>query len=213
MNITVLLVDDHAIVRDGLRMILESQDGVHVVGEAHDGLDAVDRVKELAPDLVVMDALSGTEATRRIRETCPATQVVILSMYATPEYIFQALQAGARGYVLKESAGKEVVQAVRAVHAGHRYLSEKISDVVVDAYVRQRGASPEEDPFACLSGREREVLQLVVDGRSSADIAKDMHLSPKTVDTYRSRLMHKLGIEDLPHLVKLALEHGLTFQV
>jgi DNA-binding NarL/FixJ family response regulator len=129
---------------------------------------------------------------------------------STTEHIFQALQAGARDYLLKESTGMEVVDAIRAVHAGQRYLSQKISDQVLDDYVRQRAAAEARGPLARLSLREREVLQLVVEGRSSAEIAGLLSLSPKTVDTYRSRMMHKLGISDLPGLVKFAILHGLT---
>jgi DNA-binding NarL/FixJ family response regulator len=131
-------------------------------------------------------------------------------MHSTTEHIFRALQAGARGYLLKESAGIEVVKAVRSVHAGHRYLSQKISDTLVDDYVRQRQAAEPKSPLASLSPREREVLQLVVEGKSSIEIADALSLSVKTVETYRSRLMYKLDISDLPGLVKFAIQHGLT---
>ena len=214
MSIAVLLADDHVVVRDGLRLILEAQEDIRVVGDASDGCEAVQQARDLCPDVAIMDIampeLNGVEATRQIRRVCPETQVVILSMHATTEHIFRALEAGARGYVLKESAGSEVVDAVRAVHAGHRYLSEKITDTVVDDYVRSRTASPERSPLERLSSREREVLQQVVEGKSSAEIAKSVHLSPKTVETYRSRIMGKLGVHDLASLVRFAIEHGLT---
>ena len=214
MSITVFLADDHAVVRDGLRVLLEAQSDITVIGDAADGREAVSRVARLRPDVVVIDVampeLNGIEAAREIGEVCPSTQIIILSMHSTTEHIFRALQAGACGYLLKESAGIEVVNAVRAVHTGHRYLSQKISDKLVDDYVRQRQAAEAKSPLGRLSPREREVLQLVVEGKTSAEIADVLSLSVKTVETYRSRLMHKLGISDLPALVKFAIQHGLT---
>jgi DNA-binding NarL/FixJ family response regulator len=214
MSITVFLADDHAVVRDGLRFLLEAQPDIEVIGDAANGREAVRRVIQLCPDVVVMDIampeLNGIEAAWQIRDMCPSTQTVVLSMHSTTEHVFRALQAGVHGYLLKESAGTEVVNAVRAVHAGHRYLTEKISDRLIDDYVRQRHAPEARSPLARLSPREREVLQLVVEGRSSAEIAGILFLSPKTVETYRSRLMRKLGIGDLPGLVKFAIQHGLT---
>ncbi len=213
MTITVLLADDHAVVRDGLRLLLEAQGDIKVVGDAANGREAVHQVKRLRPDVVVMDIampeLNGIEATQQIREGCPSAQVVILSMHYTSEHIFRALQAGARGYLLKESAGVEVVNAVHTVQAGHRYLSQKISDKVIDNYVHQREAAETTSPLARLSPRERQVLQLVAEGKSSAEIASVLSLSHKTVETYRSRLMQKLGISDLPSLVKFAIRQGL----
>jgi DNA-binding NarL/FixJ family response regulator len=214
MNISVYIADDHAIVRDGLRILLDEQPDIEVVGDAADGRETVRQVTELTPDVVIMDInmpeLNGIEATRQIMENCPSTRVVILSMFATQEHIFRALQAGARGYLLKESAGIEVVNAVRQVMLGHRYLSQKISEDVIDDYVRLRDQAMDEDPLSRLSPREREVLQLVVEGKSSAEIAEALFLSPKTVETYRSRLMQKLEIHDIPGLVKFAIQHGLT---
>ena len=212
--ITVFLADDHAVVRDGLRVLLEAQPDISVIGDAANGRAAVHLVAQLCPDVVIMDIampdLNGIEATQQIREVCPSAQVIILSMHSTTEHIFRALQAGARGYLLKESAGIEVVNAVRAVHAGHRYLSQKISDRLIDDYVRQRQATQTKSPLARLSPREREVVQLVVEGKSNAEIAGILSLSLKTVETYRSRLMRKLGISDLPSLVKFAVQQGLT---
>lgn len=184
------------------------------MGDAANGRQAVDQVKKLRPDVVVMDIampeLNGIEATREIRKSCPSTQVVILSVYGTSEHIFRGLQAGALGYLMKESAGMEVVTAVRAVHAGRRYLSQKIDDLLVDDYLHHREITEAKSPLEKLSPREREVLQLVVEGKSSQEIANILHLSPKSLETYRSRLMQKLGIHDLPSLVKFATQHGLT---
>jgi DNA-binding NarL/FixJ family response regulator len=214
MSIGVFLADDHAVVRDGLRALLEAQSDMRVIGDAADGRDTVRQVARLCPDVVVLDIampeLNGIEAAREIAQVSPATQVIILSMHSTTEHIFQALQAGVRGYLLKESAGIEVVNAVRAVHTGQRYLSQKISDTMIDDYIRQRQAAQAKSPLARLSLRERQVLQLVAEGKSSAEIADILSLSLKTVETYRSRLMHKLGISDLPGLVRFAIQHGLT---
>lgn len=213
MSITIFLADDHAVVRDGLRFLLEAQADFKVIGDAANGREAVHQVGHLCPDIAIIDIampeLNGIEATRQICEICPITRVIILSMHATDEHVFRALQAGAQGYILKESAGVEVINAVRAVQAGQRYLSQKISEKVIDSYIRQHNINLAENPLARLSPREQEILQLVVEGKSSAEIAEVLSLSPNTVDTYRSRLMQKLGLNDLPSLVKFAIQHGL----
>jgi DNA-binding NarL/FixJ family response regulator len=209
MKITIFLTDDHAVVREGLRLLLETQPDFEVIGEAGNGREAVRQMAQCCPDIAILDIampeLNGIETTRQLGEVCPKTQVIILSMHVTSGHIFQALQAGARGYVLKSSVGAEVVKAVRAIKAGQRYLSPKISEQVIEAYLSQG----EENPLGRLSSREREILQLVVEGRSSAEIAKILSLAPSSVDTYRSRLMQKLDIYDLPSLVKFAIQHGL----
>lgn len=211
--ITVFLADDHAIVRDGLCALLEAQADIEVVGQAGDGRRAVELVEEFTPDVVVMDIsmpeLNGIDAAYRICKQFPSTRIVILSMHSTMEHVFRALRAGASGYLLKESAGSEVVDAIHAVCAGHRYLSPKITDVMIDDYLRGRGADAGR-LLSELSSREREVLQLVVEGVSSKDIAERLNISSTTVDTYRSRVMHKLGIEDITALIKFAIRHGLT---
>jgi len=213
MKLRILLADDHAVVRDGLRMVLEAQGDIEVVGEAADGRQAVELARRLQPQVAVLDIampeLNGIEAARQIVEASPATRVVILSMHAGREHIWRALQAGALGYVLKDTAGVEVAQAVRAAHAGQRYLSRRIADVVLEEYVEMRQEAQAGSPLARLSGREREVLQLVVEGRSSAEIAQALALSVKTVETYRSRIMAKLGVKDLPGLVKFAIRQGV----
>ncbi len=213
MRISVFLADDHAVVRDGLRSLLEAQPDMRVVGDAGTGRETVSQVARLRPDIVLMDIampeMNGIEATQNITKTSPSTQVIILSMYSTAEHVFRALQAGARGFLLKESAGTEVVNAIRAVHANHRYLSPKISDQVFNSYAQKRQTTDSESRLEDLSSREREVFQLVVEGNSSAEIANMLSISIKTVDTYRSRLKQKLGIRDLPGLVKFAIQHGL----
>jgi DNA-binding NarL/FixJ family response regulator len=214
VSITVFLADDHAVVRDGLRYLLEAQPDIDVVGDAANGRQTLQLVKQLCPDVAIMDIampeLNGIDATYQICRDCPSTQVIILSMYSTAEHVNRALLAGALGYVLKESAGIEVVKAVRAVHSGHHYLSQKLSDRLIDDYLLQREATDEPSPLERLTPREREVLQLVVEGKSSAEIASTLSLSVKTVETYRSRLLHKLDIRDIPGLVKFAIQHGLT---
>ena len=211
MIIRVLLADDHSILRDGLAALLEAQDGITVVGHAGDGREAVRKATELKPDVAIMDIvmpeLDGIEATRLVLQSSPLTRVLILSMYSTTEHIFRALQAGAKGYLLKESAGAELVAAVRGVHAGRRYLSQKITETVVDGYI---GEHQPTTPLAKLSNRERQILQLVAEGKSTVDIAGTLFLSPKTVDTYRSRLMQKLDLGSFAALVKFAIACGQT---
>jgi DNA-binding NarL/FixJ family response regulator len=214
MAIKVFLADDHAVVRDGLKSLLESEKDICVIGGAAGGRDTVSQVQKLKPDTVIMDIampeLNGIEATQQILRTCPSTRVVILSMHSSKEHIFQALQAGALGYLLKESAGQEVVKAIHTVQTGARYLSPRITDMMIDDYIHQRQMAQSVSPFEQLSSREREILQLVVEGKSSSEIADILYISPKTVETYRSRIMQKLGIHDLPTLVKFAIRHGLT---
>jgi len=210
MTIRVMLADDHAIVRDGLRALLSASAEIAVVGEVRDGREALRRCEELAPDVLVMDVsmpdLNGIEAARLIREKCPATRIVMLSMHSSVEHVFRAFDAGASGYVLKDSASAEVMTAVRTAYAGGRYLSPALENVARDP----RFTEARSGPIESLSARERQVLQLVVEGKSSAEIARMVHLSPKSVETYRSRLMKKLGVADVPALVKFAIQHGLT---
>jgi DNA-binding NarL/FixJ family response regulator len=214
MTITVFLADDHAVVRDGLRYLLEAQPDMVVVGDAGDGRETVRLVNQRCPDIVIMDIampeLNGIEATWEIGKRCPSAQVIILSMHSTDEHIKRAVKTGARGFLLKESAGVEVVKAVREVHKGECYFSQKISSRLIDSIVRQLCNDEGESQLDKLSPREIEVLQLVVEGKKSSEIADILSLSPKTIETYRSRLMNKLGIEDIPGLVKFAIQHGLT---
>ena len=208
MPIEVFLVDDHAVMRDGLRLLIDAQPDLRVVGEAANGREAVRQASINCPDVLIMDIamadLNGIEATRQVRALCPDTQVVILSMYSTDEHIARALQAGAIGYVSKETAGIDVVAAVRAASIGRQYLSPKIALALDD--LRYLSVNP----LDSLSEREREILQLTVEGHSSAQIAQILILSPKTVATYRSRMMRKLGLHDLLSLVKFAIRHGMT---
>jgi DNA-binding NarL/FixJ family response regulator len=211
MSIAVLLADDHAIVRDGLKTLLEAQPDLRVVGEAANGRDAVAAAAQLKPDVVVMDIsmpeMNGVEAARRIRDAREATRVVMLSMHGNAEHVYRALEAGATGYLLKESAGSELVAAIRAVHAGRRYLTEKVNELVIAGYLGEKRAA---SPLESLSKRERDILQHIVDGKNNRETAELLHISIKTVETYRSRMMQKLGIRDVTGLVKFAISHGLT---
>lgn len=209
--IRVLLADDHEVLSEGLRYLLEAQPDIEVIGACSNGRQAVRLAAELKPDVILMDItmpeLNGIEATQLILTRLPAVKILILSMYSNPEHIQRALQAGAKGYLVKMSAGKEVVDAVRAVYKGGCYLSARVAEVVVEDYTRPGRT---ETPLEKLSARERQVLQLVVEGTTTQEIAKSLSLSPRTVETYRTRLMEKLGIGDVPTLVKFAIQHGLT---
>ena len=201
----VLLADDHAMMREGLSVLLTGA-GMEIVGSVGNGHDAVRVASVTLPDVVVMDLsmpeMNGIEATRQICTRTPSTQVVVLSMHADREHVYQAMKAGATGYVLKDAASAELVKAVRAVCAGRRYVSSAIG--LLSDLSGQRG------PLESLSTRECQVLQLVVEGRTSGEIAHAISLSKTSVDTYRSRLMKKLGVSDVASLVKLAVQHGLT---
>jgi DNA-binding NarL/FixJ family response regulator len=214
MPINVFLADDNPVVRNGLQLILQAEADIKVVGEAADGHEAVRRVEKTKPDVIVMDiampGLNGIEATKKICAACPGARVLILSMHATAEHIYQALQAGAQGYLLKESAGIEVINAGRALCRGKRYLSEKISETMVNDYLQQRALEKKKSPLESLSDREREILQLAAEGKTSAEIGHILFISPKTVETYRSRMMQKLGITDHAALIKFAIQYGLT---
>jgi DNA-binding NarL/FixJ family response regulator len=214
MKINVLIADDHTIVRDGLGALLDAKSDIKVIGFAATGMQAIKQVQAMRPDVVIMDIsmgeLNGIDATERILELYPEVRVIMLSILGTPEHIYRALKAGARGYLLKESAGREVMDAVLAVHAGKIYLSQPILNILITDYIQVRGQSEKKGPLESLSEREREILQYVVDGKTSAEIAETLFLSPKTVESYRSRMMHKLGVSDIPSLIKLALQEGLT---
>jgi DNA-binding NarL/FixJ family response regulator len=211
MPISILLLDDHAVVREGLQALLGAQPDLRVAGSFGSSADAVRFASESPPDVAILDitlpGLDGIEAAKRIHDLCPATQILMLSMHASPEFVYQSLRAGASGYVLKDSAGDELVAAVRAVHAGERFLSEKIPAKTLEAYTRERAV---DHPLERLSPRELQVMKLIVDGSTSNEVAALLGVSPKSVDTYRSRLMAKLAIDDLPGLVKFAIRHGMT---
>jgi DNA-binding NarL/FixJ family response regulator len=207
--IKILTADDHAVVAEGLKHLIEAQGDLQVVAIVGDGREAVRQAEALQPDVVIMDLsmpeLNGADATRVVLEHQPASKVIVLSMYADHEYVRRALKAGALGYVVKRSAAKDVVDAIRAVHAGQRYLSPLVADAVVE----QGANAGKEDRLARLSSREREVLQLLAEGRTGSEIAQRLSLSPKTVETYRARLVEKLGIRDVAGLVRFAIQRGI----
>jgi DNA-binding NarL/FixJ family response regulator len=210
MPIRILIADDHGVVAEGLKHLVEAEPDMEVVACVGDGREAVQLARDAQPDVVLMDLsmpeLNGADATRAILQRDPKCRVIVLSMYAQREYVRRALKAGAAGYVVKRSAAKEVVEAIRAVHAGQRYLSPRVADVVLEDYSDDK----QDDPLARLSAREREVLQLLAEGRTGAEIAQRLSLSQKTVETYRARLVEKLGIRDLAGLVRFAIQRGLV---
>jgi DNA-binding NarL/FixJ family response regulator len=214
MTIRVFLADDHTVVREGLRAYLDAQPDIEIVGEAGDGGEAIKKIAEILPDVAVIDIgmpeIDGIETTEMVDELCPETRVVILSMHSTTEYVFRALQAGASAYVLKESAGRELVNAVHAVQEGHHYLSQKISDQVIADYVKQRQAAKPQSPIDVLSAREQQILVHLVEGATTREIAASLSLATSTINTYRSRMMRKLQVGDVASLVRLALRHGVT---
>ncbi|HKA46120.1 MAG TPA: response regulator transcription factor [Burkholderiales bacterium] len=211
MAIRVLIADDHGVVAEGLRFVIEAQPDMEVIACVQDSREAVRCAIETRPDVVLIDhampALNGAEATHLIRERCPEINVIVLSMYSNRVHVIGALQAGATGYVVKKSAAKEVVDAIRVVHTGGRYLSKELADGVIDQVVRKTTSM---NPLERLSSRERQVLQMLAEGHAVGVIAATLSLSPKTVETYRARMMEKLGIHDFATLVKFAIQHGIT---
>lgn len=209
MSLTILLADDHHVVRQGLRSLLENEPGFRVVGEASSGVEAISLVEQLHPMVLVLDlmmpALNGLEVTRRVKEQ---TKVLILSMHADEGYVLEALNNGAYGYLLKDSTATELVQAVRAVSLGKRYLGSPFSEQAINTYV-QRARSTPGDPYETLTAREREVLQLVVEGHSTNEIAGLLLISARTVDTHRANLMRKLKLNSQIELVRFALKRGI----
>jgi len=209
----ILLADDHKLIREGLRLLLEKSGRITIVGEADNGISAVRMARDLKPDLVLMDIampdLNGIEATRRIRTEAPGVKVIALSMHMDKRFVRHMFAAGASGYVLKESAFEEVSMAIKAVAMGRLYISPKITDQVLAEYVKQltKPSAGEESP---LSGREREVLQMLAEGKSSRKIAERLHISVTTVDTHRKHIMDKLGFRTIAELTKYAVREGLT---
>jgi DNA-binding NarL/FixJ family response regulator len=207
----VLLADDHKILRQGLRTLLEQEKDIQVVGEADNGRSSVKLTGELAPDIVIMDVamsdLNGIDATRHITEADPRTRVLALSMHSDGRYVKGMLQAGARGYILKDCAAEELTHAIRTVMAGQVYVSPGVTGTIVNAYVRQLTAA---GAPATLTRREREVLQLLAEGGSTANIAAGLHLSVKTIETHRKRIMDKLDLRSIAELTKYAIREGIT---
>lgn len=212
-SIRIVLADDHTILRRGLRLVLEREPDLAVIGEASNGREAIDLVIRETPEVVVLDIamplLNGIEAAKRIHEERLKTAVVILSMHSDEGYILKALRAGARGYLLKDSAETDLIQAIRAVYAGKAFFSPAVSKVLADDYMRQIEQQGVEDPYDLLTARERELLQLIGELKSTKDIANLLGVSPHTVDTHRARLMQKLNVHSIPELILWAMRKGL----
>lgn len=211
-KIRILLAEDHTIVRKGIRSLLDREPAFEVVGEAENGRDAVQKCSELQPDIVLMDhtmpLLNGLEALRQIKRAQPEVRVIILTMHTNEEYVFQFLQAGAEGYLVKQTAPTDLVQSIRTVYSGQSFLSPTISRTVIDEYVRH-AAPVKVDSLDKLTEREREVLQLLAEGHSANEIAAQLHISAKTVGVHRMNLMQKLEIENATDLIKYALRKGI----
>jgi DNA-binding NarL/FixJ family response regulator len=213
MSIRILLVDDHRIIREGLRSLLENQPGMEVVGEAENGSNAIKLARELLPDAIIMDIamadLNGVEATRQIVAVAPSVKVIALSVHSDKRFVVAMLKAGASGYLLKDCAFKELAHVIRAVRANRTYLSPEIAEVMIKDYV---GLFPDMklSVFSLLSPRERQVLQLLAEGKTTKEIALSLNVSVKTIETYRQQLMHKLNLHSVAELTKYAIREGIT---
>lgn len=209
---TIALADDHDVVRQGLRALIERERGLSVIGEAADGLEAVEMVERLRPQILVLDlmmpGLNGLEVARRVSRRWPQTRVIVFSMYASEAYVLEALRNGASGYVLKEAGASHLLHAIREVAAGRRYLSPPFSDQAVEAYVARSRSEPL-DPYDRLTAREREVLHLAAEGRSNREVAQRLSISPRTAETHRATLLRKLGLRNQTELVRYALQRGI----
>jgi len=211
-KLTIVLADDHTVVRQGLGSLLKAEPDIAVVGEASDGLEAVRLVERLQPDVLLVDlampGLGGLEVIRQVSKRFPQIHVIVLSMHATDAYILEALRNGASGYILKESSVTEVVQGVREVAAGRRFLSSSLSRRTIEDSLNRAEAGPL-DPYETLTSREREVLQLVSEGHSSAEIGRRLFISPRTVEIHRQNMMRKLGLRNQAELIRFALTKGI----
>jgi DNA-binding NarL/FixJ family response regulator len=208
----ILLADDHTLFRAGIRSILERVQDVTVVAEASDGRKALDLLEEHRPDIALLDismpGLNGLEVANRVKRVSPGTKVIILSMHANEGYVAQALRAGVSGYILKDAASQDLELALRAVTRGETWLSPSISKQVVELFLR--GDKPVDDPLSLLTARQREILQLIAEGKSTKEIAYDLEVSVKTVESHRAQLMERLDIHDIPGLVRFAIRTGLV---
>ncbi|MDP2948241.1 MAG: response regulator transcription factor [Chloroflexota bacterium] len=213
-KIRVVIADDHAVLRDGIRALLSLYDDMEVVGEAEDGVEAVEKVSRLRPDVVLMDIamprLGGLEAALELRQRKIPTKVLVLTQYDNKEYIFHMLKAGASGYILKKAAGTDLVSAIRAVHSGQSFLYPSVAKAVVDRYLRSEDGEQPESLYDRLTDREKEILKLLAEGRSNREIAELLCLSIKTVMGHRANLMEKLELHNRTELVKLAIRIGLV---
>jgi two-component system response regulator NreC len=213
MSIRILLADDHTVLRDGLRAMLERQPDMAVIGEAADGRECVRLAAEQSPDVVVMDIampnMNGIEATRRILADSPRIAVVILSMHQDESYVLRSLKAGAKGYLLKDALRADVLEAIRAVAQGRSFLTRKIARMLQEDYVRQLESRGLDDTYDLLTDREREILQLVAEGRANKEVAQLLNVSLTTVETHRTHILQKLGLHTVPELILYAVRKGI----
>jgi two-component system response regulator NreC len=209
----ILLADDHQVVREGFRALLEAQPDFEIVSETGDGLDAVRLVEKHKPHVLVVDlmmpGLNGLEVARQITQRSPRTRIVVLSMHANEAYVLEALKNGASAYVLKDASAAELVRAVREALAGRRYLSPPLSQPAIDSYIQRAKTSDSLDLYDTLTNREREVLQLAAEGHTTSEIASRLFISPRTVETHRANVMHKLGLHSQTELVRYTLQRGI----
>jgi len=212
-KIHILLADDHTILRAGLKMMLNAQPDMEVVGEASDGRQAITETQRLQPDIILMDItmpeMNGIEATRQIKKLVPESRILILTMHEHDEYVFQALRAGASGYMLKEAADTELISALHIIQSGQFYLSPMAQSVLVGDYLQRVHIGEEKDSYSTLTEREREILKLIAEGYTNNQIAERLVISPKTVDTHRTHIMDKLNLHSRAELVKYAMRRGL----
>jgi DNA-binding NarL/FixJ family response regulator len=212
MSTTIVLVDDHHVVREALRKMLEGEKEFHVIGEAGDGLEALKVAEQCKPDILVcdlmMNGMNGLEVTRQLTKRFPKTKVVILSMYGNDGYVHEAMRAGAKGYVLKDSTSTELVRAIREAASGRRYLSPPLSDRAIDAYL-QKTEETVLDPYDTLTTREREVLHLAAQGNTNTEIAAKLFISRRTVEVHRASMMQKLGLHVQTDLIRYAIQRGI----
>jgi RNA polymerase sigma factor (sigma-70 family) len=211
--IRILLADDHTVVRDGLRALVEKQPDMSVIGEAADGRDTIRIAEEQSPDVIIMDIampnMNGIEATRRIIASKPQTAVLILSMHQDESYVLRSLKAGARGYLLKDSVRSDVIEAIRAVVQGRSFLTRKVSRILQEDYVREMERRGLEDSYDLLTDREREILQLVAEGRTNKEVAAMLNISLTTVETHRTHILQKLNLHSIPELILYAVRKGI----
>ena len=211
--IRILLADDHIMVRDGLRALLDRQQGLVIVADASDGRECIQLAEEHSPDVVMMDIampkMNGIEATRRILAANPSTGVVILSMHQDESYVLRSLKAGARGYLLKDSLRGDVIEAIRTVAQGRSFLTRKVSRLLQEDYIREMERRGVEDSYDLLTDREREVLQLVAEGRVNKEVATALNISLTTVETHRGHILQKLGLHSIPELILYAVRKGI----
>jgi len=212
--VNIVLVDDHQIVRKGIKAILDTQADFTVVGEGGDGLMAIELVEKLHPDILVLDVMmggiNGLEVSRQLCKKAPQTKIVVLSMYSDESYVLEALRSGAKAYVLKDNTADELVHAIHEVALGHRYLSAPLSERAIQVYTQNVEPTLEDDPYNRLTTREREILQLAAQGWGNTEIADRLFISPRTVETHRANLMHKLGLHNQKELVLYAARRGLA---